>query len=257
MRVCVYLAVFGDYNPPPQFRRFSPDIDYIYFTDKPIKLEKPWQLRVVDNKFGYSAVQLNRYYKMLPSHFLSEYEASLYLDGNVIVMEELTDFIEFAREKIFTAYHHPVRSCIIQEAAANLRLNRLSVNCLPRAAAQIRRYYDEGYRDTFLIEANILLRRHDSRELNEAMELWWKEFELGVKRDQISLGYVLWRNKVEVNVLHAPDRRSMGGVFYCVPHPKFRIRWFKGWLFRKWRMLTTSNKYWEEKLTSLMEGRGD
>lgn len=254
MRLCVYMAVFGGYNKPPESIPAVPGVDYFYFTDQNVNLPPPWQGVIVDRPADRGAVEFNRYYKMFPAKFLQDYDLSLYLDGNVTITGDISQFIARAKEYPFTAFRHPKRHNIVQEAGANFRLNRLSLVELPNVAKQISRYYGEGYPDEYLIEANILLRRHDSQALFDAMDLWWREFEIGVKRDQLSLGYCLWRADVEPNIIDALDRRKKGGLFFCRAHPKLNFSWLRSWVPRKFRSITTKQSYWERRLRRLMSG---
>lgn len=252
MKLCIYTAVFGGYNDPPAACPAVEGIDYIFFTDRQCSVNNPWQIRIINN-VSFNAVDMNRQLKMLPHRYLSEYDASLYLDGNIIISGDLSNFLKFVNEASFIAYRHPLRTSIRQEAAANFRLNRVPLIYMPNVAKQLARYLSNKYPDSELIEANIILRNHEDLFLAKAMDKWWVEFDRGVKRDQLSLGYVLWDEGVKKIIVDAPDRRKKKGLFYCRPHPKGSLRWLRGWLPRKWRMITSSQKFWEKKLNELID----
>ena len=72
---------------------------------------------------------------------------------------------------------------------------------LEKGRAQLRRYRDDGLpADAPFTENAILFRRHGRPALDAAMALWWDELDKGVRRDQLSLAYVLHRSGLAVKL---------------------------------------------------------
>ena len=53
-----------------------------------------------------------------------------------------------------------------------------------------------------MLEATIIIRKHNEDLCVSLMRSWWDEFINGVQRDQISLPYVLWKNKFSMSDLY-------------------------------------------------------
>jgi hypothetical protein len=69
------------------------------------------------------------------------------------------------------------------------------------------RYRQAGYpENNGLTETNVLLRRHNDPLVVAAMEEWWQEFLSGAPRDQLSFGYVLWRQRLPYAVMEESTR---------------------------------------------------
>ena len=82
MRIVVYTAIFGGYDdliPQPKFE----GVDFICFTDRPIQSDI-WDVRVVPG-FEDDTTRSSRMHKLLPHQFLSEYDLSIFIDGNYTV----------------------------------------------------------------------------------------------------------------------------------------------------------------------------
>ena len=85
---------------------------------------------------------------------------------------------------------------------------------------QLDRYERAGLdSDSGLTENGIIIRSGNRDVLEPVMQLWWDEFVSGVKRDQISLPYVLFKTKTEIYRLPFTSR-AKNPYFRIVPHRK-------------------------------------
>ena len=66
---------------------------------------------------------------------------------------------------------------------------------------QISDYITDGFDvNSTLINGNVILREHNNKQLIHTMELWWEQFnKYYIQRDQISLAYSIWKDKLNVN----------------------------------------------------------
>lgn len=46
-----------------------------------------------------------------------------------------------------------------------------------------------------MTENSIIVRKHNNKDTENIMRLWWKEYEKYPTRDQFSLSYLMWENK--------------------------------------------------------------
>ncbi|WP_171034715.1 glycosyltransferase domain-containing protein [Pseudoalteromonas sp. S4741] len=246
---CIYTAIFGGYDAI-QTPEVENSCDYILFTDdKNCNAPAPWKVVTCNLHSELSHVQKNRYVKFFPWKFLDGYDESLYIDGNLLAKKASVELFSVFKGSDFGAFHHPFRSSIIEEVAALRWMERINKASFDDAINQIKYYFENGYQEQYLVEANVIYRKHSSKEVQVAMEAWWKEFNRGVKRDQLSLGYSLKAVQKEyIRILPPINVRAENPYFNCLKHP---IQG-GGDVFkrgkRKAMMMLFPFKYWENKV---------
>lgn len=219
IRLVVYTAIAGDYDdlvPPPQRASQSESISYVCLTDGGLSEVPGWTYLPLP-RGGLTAQSRNRWVKFHPHKLFPDHDASIYIDGNIEVLADPTPLaVEVLQHAAMGLYDHPVRRCLYEEA---LECARIGFDWSPVIRAQVRRYAIEGYpRNRGLYEANIIVRAHHDPSVVRAMEDWWKEWESGVKRDQLSLMYVLWKAGLEPYALGRHDARFTHRYFQYRRH---------------------------------------
>lgn len=141
-----------------------------------------------------------RYYKINAHRFLSEYETSLYVDGNISIVGDVTELIKQHKEskKEVTLLKH--------------RFNRISLdderrNCVTEKKddpetmqSQTDGYEKEGFNGkSSMYETGIMIRNHNDPKVMELMSAWSHEVMTKSKRDQLSLGYACWKTGTYYN----------------------------------------------------------
>jgi hypothetical protein len=87
-RRCVYTALVGNYerlNEQPIALRS--DIPFICFTDDPNLRSETWQVRPVACALARDFPRSQREIKLRPHKYLPDFEASLYIDSNILLTE--------------------------------------------------------------------------------------------------------------------------------------------------------------------------
>lgn len=191
----VYTAVFGDYDFVPAVNP-KWDCDFVCFTDNPEIVSSGWQVILVQLDHE-SPAQANRRYKMLPHKYLALYECSLYVDGNIkIVADPSPLFDKYLSKGIFAIPKHQDRNCSFAEARLCISGGRVNKEI---TVQQMSRYALDGFPENFgMTENGVLLRSHHNKNVVALMDAWWTEYCNGGKRDQLSLPYLIWKNKIEV-----------------------------------------------------------
>jgi GT2 family glycosyltransferase/glycosyltransferase involved in cell wall biosynthesis len=199
LRICVYTAVFGDYDDVQPPGRRPTGIDFICFTDRPRAIPG-WEVRAVDPGVGHPAAQ-NRAVKTLPHRYLGEYDASLYIDANIALVDPASLIRRWFAGKRFVAWRHPARSDVYDECEAILANLRNEPGAI---LAQHAFFATEKLpRHTGLIASGVLWRDHRDGEVKRLMELWWEQLRRFGKRDQPGLGYLMWKTGIRPEVLPA------------------------------------------------------
>ena len=95
-----------------------------------------------------------------------------------------------------------------------------------------------------LIEANVLIRRHNNPLIRELMEDWWEQLRVHGRRDQISFPYVAWKHGFWPNIMGDENVWGNSQVFlhdesrhHGPKHPtlmeKLRVLWN---VYIRWRL---------------------
>lgn len=190
-RIVVYTALFGGYDElvdPP----LIDGCDYVCFTDcEDLKSER-FRIVQCDNLF-LDPSRDNRMYKVLPHRYFPEYEYSLYMDASVRMNR--VDLYELIQKYLLTAdlalFRHGKRSCLYKERRICAKKGKDHIQVMNE---QIARYLQEGFPEEWgLTENTVLLRRHNADVMVGFSEDWWREIEMGSRRDQLSFAYVAWK----------------------------------------------------------------
>lgn len=222
-RIVVYTSIFGGYEaliPQPRF----PNVDYVCFSDRPMK-PRGWRVEVVEPRFD-SPARSSRYYKILPHRTLGDYDVSVYMDGNYLIVGDIEELVrtQLAERDMAVFDHAQTRSdprgCIYQEYEAIVSLGRGTGKYKDDPdvmARQIARYREAGYpENNGLVFAAVLLRRHNDPVVIRTMDTWWDEFSNFSRRDQLSLPYACWKEGLDYQVIDG-DLRS-NPYFYMLSH---------------------------------------
>lgn len=216
MRLVVYTAIVGDYDALQTPLAHPASVEFVCLADSPDRVRPGWTFRPLPNP-ELSPASRNRWAKMHPHLLFPDHDASIYLDGNIAVIGDVVPLAETTLGHApMGLYLHPVRDCLYDEAVecARIGFDRSTV-----IRHQVRRYALEGFPKHYgLFEANVIVRAHHEKPIIRAMERWWQEWEIAVKRDQLSLMYALWKEGVKPLSLGAHDARFGHRYFRYDPH---------------------------------------
>lgn len=201
-RIAIYTAVFGNYDPiKTQIAQNFP-VDFICFTDQ--KIEHPnWQIITVPAEDNPR--QQAKYYKLIPHHVmvLRHYDCLIWIDGSFQI--ERADFAEWVISAIgdsgWAMFPHADLKCIYEEADQ-------MADTIKYADAPIRQQVDFYRSDNYpeqngLYACGLIARDMKNKQWHIICDDWWQENKTHSLRDQISLPYVLWKNKGSIDIIEA------------------------------------------------------
>ena len=198
LKLAVYTCVFGNYDRIKNPLFMSDYCDYYIVTDQELPEMCKWKKLVPYNTpegfEEWHPAMKNRYYKMHPHELFPEYEFSLYIDGNVRPMADVYPFvIKMQKEnKVIAIHKHPIFSCLYDSGEHLKKIDLVDSNLMEK---QLSKYLEEGFPKKYgFFECNVILRKHNEHIVKEIMNTWWNEYCYGVKRDQQSFTYSLWKN---------------------------------------------------------------
>ncbi len=217
-RIAVYTAITGGYDRLMEPYCRPDNCDYFAFTDSGSDDPHSAWKRISVPAFpdAMSDAERSRYVKMHPHELFPGYEYSVYVDGNVQIMTDMTEYVNKIGPAGIGIHMHPIRDCVFEEAERAVRLKKADPDDVRRHESYLR---DDGMPEHYgMLECCVIARRHHDPLCVKIMDDWWDEYEAYSKRDQISLPHVLFRNGISVS-----DVGTLGPNVRL--NPSFRIYW--------------------------------
>ncbi len=107
----------------------------------------------------------------------------------------LGEFI--ASEAALGVFLHRDRTTVAEEVDACLDLDRFSDTDLKRYESQLLHMYADGMsHEQARTDNAVIFRWHQHSGLAVAMEDWWSELNIYTQKDQLSLPYILWEQRL-------------------------------------------------------------
>ena len=204
-RKVIYTCITGGYDTLSTPSVKYDDYDYICFTDNPNLNSNVWQFRPIPSELlDLDLTRQSKIIKICPHKYLSEYDMSIYIDGNINLDFDLKEIIYPYIDDTHNVYvkRHPVRNCIYDELNVCIRVNKDNKELMQR---QVDSYREQGFPPKFgLSENNIIVRFHNSDDCISLMNAWSDEIRNGSKRDQLSFSYCVWKTNTRIKYF-APD----------------------------------------------------
>jgi len=226
MKKVIYTCLTSEYDTLNDPKVTAKDYDYICFSNNlDPKDFNVWKIRRIPLE-SKNRVLLSRYVKIRPDVALSEYDISLYIDANIQIIsnkfyDHLDKFIS-SKDPLIAAAIHPQRSCIYEEALICLKTGKSKYE---ETVEHIKFLKNKNFpKNMGLHENNIILRKHNDAVLIKAGQDWWKIFSNGVKRDQLSLEYILWKNNIQCLPLFDNDFDVRKSAWFSFSKHKFLLK---------------------------------
>lgn len=218
-----YTCITGGYDELLTPLLTSDSLDYIAFSDNDKLHSDTWKIKSIDKLVGVFDNYINRYYKLQPKIIFPDYDFSIYVDGNVQIISDVSMLYSIAREsKVGIAMHkHVERDCLYDEGEACILHKRGNSTQIQK---QMQKYENSGMPRHFgLLEATIIVVDLKNPVATEIMGQWWDEFNYWKSgRDQLAFPYVLWKNGYTLE-----DVGILGNNKFL--NPKFRIGGHSEW----------------------------
>ncbi len=211
-RVVVYTSTFGgDFSILEPL--FIPDnCDFFYIGDRDITNSSVWKslepATVIPNYKLLSNIEKNRFVKMNPHKIFSDYKYSVYIDGNIQLVGDPSEFINLIGTNGIALHNHRARNSAYDELEVIFSLKKINKN----EYDSFNKFLKESSlpADFGLAECNVIARDHCNQISNKITEQWWELFyDLKLVRDQISFPIVVYKNGIEMK-----DITTLGSNVY-------------------------------------------
>lgn len=196
----VYTCIFGNYDIPQEPVIKPNNCDFFLIGDVSVPKTSNWIKydfkNTQDQLKGLTNSEKNRFCKMFPHILFPNYSKSVYIDGNIKVITDLTEFVNIKNRYGLLFHWHKARSCVYEEAKACKILKKASKKSINDYITVLKK--EKFPRNYGMVECNVIIRDHTNTIMKNIMENWWEQYRKYVKRDQLSLPYVLWKYKIPI-----------------------------------------------------------
>lgn len=212
--IIVYTAIFGNYDNLIELddHLSFDNVDYYCFTDNMDIKSKTWKLIYINNDNNCPILK-NRQVKILGNDIVRKYQYNIYVDANIAFLKDPELLVEkyLKCDDVLFLPKHPKRNCLYKEAVECIVWGKCTYSQGVNVIGKMRK---NNFPKHFgLAENNIILRRNDERT-NVIMNRWWDDYKNNpTKRDQLSLGYVIWKSGEKFNYI---EEHSRDNVFFSL-----------------------------------------
>ena len=162
--------------------------------------ESKWKIIQVKDP-SLTSEKLSRKVKIMQHEFLPEqYETSIFVDARFTIKTDLNIFCEeYLKHYGIAVMLHNRRNCAYEEGDYVVNQGLVSPN---KIQMQLSHYKADGFPKRFgLFAPGIMIRKCGNIKVDKMMMDWWEEIKKYTYRDQVSLAYILWKNKVDFGIM--------------------------------------------------------
>lgn len=191
-KIAIYTCIIGAYDELRQPRVLEEGFDFICFVgfgEKHAERDGVWEIRELPLSSASGVPTLEaRWGKMHPHELLPDYACSVWVDGNIALLDG--SLYRAARLKAasgvqYSGVPHPDRDCTYDEARKCLDMKYLTPFSWLKVCLFLRL---QGLpRHAGLMESNLVFRRHLDPAVVAFDERWWGHILDLSRRDQLSL----------------------------------------------------------------------
>lgn len=207
----LYTCITGNYDRLIVPAYYNPACDYVCFTDNSEWISRkrigPWQVKPLQYTESSNALN-NRWHKVHPHKLFPEYEDSIYIDGNIDILDDnLFRQIDSKSGRKILIPKHAYNNCIYKEIKVNIKNKRApKEQCLKIKKILAAAKYPRNYG---LCENNVIYRKHSDPLVITVMEEWWKYIKDIVPRDQLSLCFLFYKYGINLDDVYLQNPRLL------------------------------------------------
>lgn len=194
-RKLIYSAITNQYDHIRPVKRV-PGFDFWLYTDQEDLKVEGWEIKPVQK--SEHPILLQREIKLNSHLYTGDYDLSIYMDGNMEIVQDPQMFLEKFYNGGFMSCTHPKRHSLAEEAVEVLRKRKDSPENVEKALGFAK---SVGYQDDLGLFENMVLIRDKSEEVKQLEEKWFEIYSQNSVRDQLSLPVASFMTGVEVHTV--------------------------------------------------------
>ena len=198
----IYSCITNSYDRIPD-HYYDPDVRYVMFHDGTVRQEGPWEFIKLDMDIQCPR-RLSAFPKINPDAYFEEGERTVWIDACYKMTREFVEFSKNITE--FTILRHPNRFSYYDEMLEGFLCSFYTWDQGIRITEELAKvgYNFRDYRSPL----GTIIFRTINDQTRKFDLTWWKYFEMGPNRDQISFDAALQLNGFDPDVIE--DRNSCG-----------------------------------------------
>lgn len=200
-KIAVYTCITGGYDRILEPVLKPDNCNFYAVTDFEFSDDSMWTRidpkEYSDRLQGLSNAEENRFFKMHPDILFPEYKYSIYLDGNIELVTDPTEYVNRISRHGISFFAHSQRDCIFEEAKACVAMGK---DTEEHVSGTMEHFRNDNMPEHYgMAQCSFIVREHNAMLCKELMDEWWKLFLTYAKRDQLSLPYVLYKHNIPVD----------------------------------------------------------
>jgi hypothetical protein len=239
--ILIFTATFSAYDIVLPPIKKTPNADYVIITNDESMQVPGWTVKVVDVSNFSTDKEANLYYRALIHEILLGYDISIYVDGNIRILNDLTILInDFAESDADVSLHrHPQRDFVYEELGAVIQ-KKPKLNAV-RLINEVEQYFADGLPEKArVIDTGVIFKKHASTEMKKTMSLWYETYSVTLTRDQLSFPYVIWKTGLNVKIM----QQSLDGQnIYFRRYPHYSVGRSLSWSYVCARSMDSNSFY--------------
>ena len=193
--IAIYTCITGGYEMPTDNFEKKDGYDYYLLCDYVIPVNS-WKLLIpkFSDDPNLNDIKKQRMIKTHPHWIFPDYDITVWIDANTSVDDNLYKYIEKYKDKNITFKKHPDRDCIYDELKEVVLWSKETQH---HGQFLFNKYMKENYpKHNGLFETNIIISHPKNKSVQTIYDKWWEQIYKYSHRDQLSLNYILWKNKL-------------------------------------------------------------
>lgn len=201
-KTVIYTCIVRNYNSLPDITEKNPSIDYVCFTDNKNLNPNGWKLCSIPKDLKqYSKSKQQRYIKIFPHKYLSDYDISIWVDSTTDLksINSLLNSCNFDEQYIFLKNNSKF-NCLYKKAISLIYSKQDFLNLID---TQIKKYKSEKYpENNGLVDTDIIIRKHNDHQCIKLMDFWMNEINNNSSNDYLSFNYSCWKTNGKYGILN-------------------------------------------------------
>ena len=198
----IYSCITNEYDEIPD-HYYDPDVKYVMFHDGTVVQRGPWEFVKLDVDIDCPR-RLSAYPKINPHKYFDDGEDTVWIDACYVMTKE---FVELAKSRFpFTILRHPNKFSYYDEMLEGFECSFFGFD---QGIELTRILFEDGYNfRQYRSPLGTIIYRTINDETIRFGDSWWRYFEAGVNRDQISFDAALQLNDLNPKIIE--DRNDCG-----------------------------------------------
>lgn len=193
-KIAIYTCITGGYDTPKPPITIPNNCDFYMITDQTDPNMKYWKIIDIDEYVpdkSMTAKDKNRYIKMHPEVVFSDYDYSIYIDGNIQPVADFTKYINAIGNIGVATFMHPNNDCVYRECEVVVMTKKATKKEIVEHKKYLR---DNNMPEHYgLADCGLIARKHNDEKCIRLMNEWWSQYMNHSKRDQISFAFSAYK----------------------------------------------------------------